>query len=311
MVQTHRLKKKIIVIGGPTCVGKSGYAVELARKYNGEIISADSVQIYKCLNIGSGKITKEEMKGIPHHMLDIIGPLDSFTVIDFVEQADKLIDEITSRGKLPIIVGGTGFYIDMLLNGYTAEEVEPNYELRERMHILEELNGKGYLRSFVRALDPNSKLDSADMPRLERQLEIHLSPTADEEEDGPIKEKYDALLIIMDAERSILHEYASKRIAKMLNDGLLDEVRSLYRFRRFKCMTSVGYREAVDGIEMQLSKGEIASMMEDSYHNLIKRQQAYFRWIKCSNKIYLYNHNAKNTNLAVKEFVKNGHKTAH
>ena len=122
MVQANSMtnnKEKIIVIGGPTCIGKSDYAVELALKYNGEVVGADSVQVYKYFDIGSGKITEFEMKGVPHHLISIKDPRESFTVVDFLDEAKRTITDIIQRNKLPIIVGGTGFYINSLLHTYT------------------------------------------------------------------------------------------------------------------------------------------------------------------------------------------------
>lgn len=303
MVQENSLKERIIVIGGPTCVGKSAYAVKLAKKYNGEIISADSVQIYQGLDIGSGKITKEEMCGIPHYMLDIIDPLTSFTVVDFVERAAEYISDIISRGKLPIVVGGTGFYINALLNGYSCGASGPNYEFRERMHVLQELKGDGYLVEALKALEPETQLSDSDTPRIERQLEILLSPDCEESESSTCYEAYDALLIIMDADRNLLDALAEKRINYMLDNGLIEEVRRMKKFWKFSCMSTVGYKEVITGLECGMDKEEIAELMQTSYHGLIKKQQTFFNWLRWGNKIYAYNGEMKNVNKAVKEFL--------
>lgn len=302
MVQENSVKERIIAIGGPTCVGKSAFAVKLARKYNGEIISADSVQIYRGLDIGSGKITEKEMRGIPHYMLSIIDPLTPFTVVDFVQKASEHISDIISRGKLPIVVGGTGFYLNALLNGYSCGDTEPNYELRERMHTLQEIKDCGYLGNVLTKLDTTTTLHANDTPRLERQLETIVS-SGNEGDDATCYEAYDALLIIMDANRSILDDLAAKRIDYMLDHGLLEEVMRMKKFWKFSCMSTVGYREVVAGLECGLDKASIADLMRDSYHGLIKKQQIFFNWMRLSNEVYSYNGDMKAVNKAVKEFL--------
>lgn len=156
MVQKNCLNKLIIIVG-PTGVGKSDYGVDVALNHNGEIINADSVQIYKGLDIGSGKIKKEEMKGVPHHLLSLIDPSEQFTVVDFSNKAKECIKDIQSRGKLPIVVGGTGFYVNALLHDYDCGDAGPDYELRDRLRKLEEENGEGYLAELLYSLKPDRK----------------------------------------------------------------------------------------------------------------------------------------------------------
>lgn len=308
MVQENSLKKeRILVIGGPTGVGKSAYAVQVALKYNGEIISADSVQVYKNLDIGSGKITKEEMQGIPHHLIDVIEPTQEFSVVNFIERAKNCITDIISRGKLPIIVGGTGFYINALLHGYSCGNNGPDYELRDRLMRLEKTHGKGYLYNRLTEIDKNTAVRKNDMPRIVRQLELMLRPPAADAEDTPIySDMYDALLIVMDADRDKLDDIAVKRIDKMFEDGLMREVRNLENFYTCRALLSVGYSDVKTGIMHGFSDDEIKSMMHLNYHRLIKKQQTFFRWLKWDNKVILYNWNTTEADKAIKEFVQNG-----
>ena len=308
MVQADSLTpalEKIIVIGGPTCIGKSDYGVELALKYHGEIISADSVQIYRGLNIGSGKLTAEEMRGVPHYMIDVVDPEDSFTVVDFTTRARALITDIISRGKLPIVVGGTGFYINALLHGYKCGKAAPNKELRENLRRLEAENYKGYLYDMLLRFNPHTKVKPNDMQRIERQLEIYLSPDAKTSNDEPESiDMYDALLIVMNADRKKLDELAAKRIKKMFDAGLVDEVRGLASKSKYACMSSVGYKDVLLGLSCGMTREETEECMRSSYHGLIKKQQTFFRWIKWDNKVIAYDGDLTEANIAVKNFLK-------
>lgn len=299
------LKERIIVIGGPTCIGKSDYAVELATKLDGEIISADSIQIYRGLDIGSGKITKQEMRGVPHHMIDIVDPEDPFTVVDFTTRAGELIRDIILRGKMPIIVGGTGFYINALLHGYKCGKAKPNPVLRQHLRDLEAKNGKGYLYDMLLRVNPHTKVKANDMPRIERQLEIHLSADDDNDDDEPDStDLYDALLIIMNADRSKLDALAAKRISKMFDLGLVEEVKKLRPKSKYACMSSVGYKDVLVGLSCGMPREEMEESMRSSYHALIKKQQTFFRWIKWENKVVIYDGDDREANAAIEEFLR-------
>lgn len=307
MVQAHsvkRAKEKIVVIGGPTGIGKSAYGVELALRYNGEIISADSIQIYRGLNIGSGKITAEEMRGVPHHMLDIIDPEDEFTVVDFTERAQKLITDIISRGKVPMIVGGTGFYINALLHGYKCGRAKPNKQLRTHLRELE-AERKGTLYEMLLRFNPHTKVRENDMPRIERQLEIYLTPEEDKTDEEPESiDLYDALLIVMNADRKKLDALAAERISKMFDAGLIEEVKGLAPKSKYQCMSSVGYKDVLTGLSCDMTRQEMEESMRASYHGLIKKQQTFFRWIKWDNKVIVYDGDTTDADRAIGEFLK-------
>ncbi|MBP5593181.1 MAG: tRNA (adenosine(37)-N6)-dimethylallyltransferase MiaA [Clostridia bacterium] len=300
MVQKNCLNKLIIIVG-PTGVGKSDYGVDVALNHNGEIINADSVQIYKGLDIGSGKIKKEEMKGVPHHLLSLIDPSEQFTVVDFSNKAKECIKDIQSRGKLPIVVGGTGFYVNALLHDYDCGDAGPDYELRDRLRKLEEENGEGYLAELLYSLKPDSTVEKKDTKRVIRQLELYYS---DKKDSSPKNnDKLDALLIIMDADRKELDKRAEIRIRKMFSAGLVDEVKSLKDYFSCRITDSIGYKEVKLGLENNLSEEEIIDMMKLNYHRLIKKQQTFFRWIKWDNKLIINNWDFSQAEEKIKEFL--------
>ena len=305
MVQTNSVinKERIIVIAGPTGVGKSAYGVEIAKKYNGEVISADSVQIYKGLDVGSGKISQDEMHGVPHHMLDIAEPYEYFTVVQYIDTARTIIADIIHRGKVPIIVGGTGFYINALLHGYSCGNAGPDLKLRERLN---ELGNSGVdLHEKLLEIDPTSGIMKNDIFRVTRQLELLLSPTYDNDENSDYADMYDALLIILDADRAKLDEYAEKRIRQMISAGFIDEVRGLKRYFGMKPLDTVGYKEMRYYVQNEdsITIEETISDMKLSYHGLIKKQQTFLRWIKWDNKVVAMNSDRKSANAAIKKFL--------
>ncbi len=218
------MRENVLVIVGPTATGKSELAVKLAKKWNGEVISADSRQVYKGLDIGTGKITTEEMKGIPHHLIDVVNPKKKFTVTDFKKLADKKIEEILDRGKLPIICGGTGFYIDAVVNGIILPEVPPNSKLREELDkktttelvkILEKLD-----KSRAENIDINNKV------RLIRAIEIakSLGKVPKLRTTPP---KYNFVKIGLNLPKEELNKKIQKRVKQMFKDGLLKEIEEL------------------------------------------------------------------------------------
>ena len=298
-------KEKIIIIGGPTCIGKSDYAVEVALRCNGEIIGADSVQVYKYLNIGSGKITTEEMKGVTHYLIDLKDPTEPFTVVDFMNEIKPIISDVISRGKIPIIVGGTGFYINALLHGYNCGHAGPNDKIREKLRSAEHFYGEGYLYDMLKKIEPDTLVRQNDLPRITRRLELYFSPYADEEEIIPqSSDVYDALLVVMDADREKLDLKAEKRISMMMDMGFLDEVKSLEKYAECRCMASVGYAEALLGLSCGMTRAEITEHMKQSYHAIIKKQQSFFRWLRWDNRVNVYNWDYTNSNKEITEFLK-------
>lgn len=216
--------QKVIVVAGPTSSGKSDFAVELAHNCNGEIISADSRQIYKGLDIGTGKITKKEMRGIPHHMLDVLSPGEPFSVSEYKRMASPILEDILARGKTPIICGGTGQYIDALIYNQTLPKVPPNARLREELSYLatEELSKK------LRMLDEErwSTIDKHNRVRLIRAIEIASSFGKVPKLTTP-KLFYRTTMYLLSPTRELMHERITKRLLKRFDEGMVEEVKQL------------------------------------------------------------------------------------
>lgn len=279
-------KTKIVIIGGPTATGKTALSVELAKMHNGEIISADSVQIYKKLDIGSAKPTKDEMAGIPHHMIDIIEPTDTFSVADFVERAKEYIKDISSRGKLPIIVGGTGLYISSLVDNVSFAEAETDLSLREELNKKAEKIGAEALHAELSEIDADAaeNIHPNNIKRVVRALEIYYSTGKTMTEHNAVSKivpsPYDARMYALTAEREVIYNRINKRVDIMVNDGLFTEVESLLNSgvtRDMQSMQGIGYKEIVSYFEGELSKDEAVSAVKQNSRRYAKRQLTWFR----------------------------------
>lgn len=304
------MKNKVIVVAGPTAVGKTKYAIELAKKNNGEIVSLDSVQVYKYLDIGSGKVTKAEMDGIPHYMIDVVEPSVNLNVKEFKDMAVKYIDDIINRGKTPILVGGTGFYIRAILfdTDFLEEDEELHYKVREELYS--ELDSKGidilYNRLKEVDLESYMKIPIGNVTRIIRALEfykLHGFPISKHNLIERIKEsKYDYDFYVLNMDRDKLYEKINKRVDKMVEDGLLMEVKKLIDMgidANSNAMKSIGYkelynfcldRENFDIIkfdqETKIKLENKIELIKKDTRNYAKRQLTWFRaqkniiWIK-------------------------------
>lgn len=267
---------KIIVVCGPTATGKSDYAVELAKKVHGEIISADSRQVYKGLDIGSGKITTKEMQRIPHHLLDVADPKDIFSVTQFQTLATKAIEEIIARGHTPIICGGTGLYIDAVVYRTTFPAVEPNDELRES---LEEFSTEE-LAEKLEALDPRryTEIDTKNKVRLIRAIEIAT-------ELGSVPEvtrtpQYDVEWHYLDFDDEILKKRIHDRLLKRMDMGMVEEVQRLHSEEiSWERLESLGleYRYLALYLQEKLSKEDMLTQLEFAIWHYAKRQRTWFK----------------------------------
>jgi len=269
-------KPFVIAIVGPTAIGKSDYAVKLAKKIGGEIISADSRQVYKGLNIGSGKVTEKEMGGIPHHMLDIANPKKVFSVHDYKKKSEKKIADILKRGKTPIIVGGTGFYIDSLLGNISLPEVPPNKGLRRKL----EKETKEKLFSDLQKLDKvrAKVIDKNNKVRLIRALEI--INAIGKVPKAKIKSPYKVLWVGINTDRVELRKRIEKRLKLRLEQGMIEEVENLHKNGlSYKRMDELGleYKYSAMLIQKKLTKDEFFKILSDKIYQYAMRQITWFK----------------------------------
>lgn len=276
----------IFILAGPTAVGKTNISISLAKKLQGEIISADSMQIYKKMDIGSAKINVEEMQGIPHHMIDIVDPKEDFSVAMFQEKAEKLIKDIKCRGNLPMIVGGTGFYINSLIYNYNFANTNRDEEYRQHLEALAEEKGKDFVHNLLKEVDLESynKLYPNDLKRVIRALEVYkvtgksISQFAKEEDvfNIPYKVHY----YVLNMNRDELYDRINKRVDIMMEKGLIEEVIRLQKegyTSDMQSMKGIGYKEILYYLEGQISLERAIEMIKQFSRNYAKRQLTWFR----------------------------------
>ena len=272
--------KDCVIITGPTAVGKSEIAVDVAKNLGGEIISADSMQIYKGLNIGSGKIKEEDMQGIPHHLLDIKNINDSYCVANFCEDAKSLLLDISSRDKVPIIVGGTGLYIKALVSNYDYGGVQCNEAIRNELEKIAEEKGLEFLYEELKKNAPEraEKISPNDKKRIIRALEIFLQNSS--EIKSKIQVDYNYKIFVLNMDRKCLYERINRRVEMMFENGLLEEFESLlskgYK-RESLSGKGIGYAELFDYKEGKISYAEAVDKIKQHSRNYAKRQLTFFR----------------------------------
>lgn len=280
-------KPFLIVLVGPTAVGKTEFSIELAKKVNGEIISGDSMQVYKQMDIGTAKITQDEMSGVPHHMIDILEPDENFSAYEFKNRAQRLIKEITTRGRVPIIAGGTGLYIQSLIYNYDFEDEtiseQKSLEIEAKLSELDQLSNEAlhqYLASFdeVSAQDihPNNR------KRVRRAIQYYLKTKkllSSRKKVQQFTENYDTLLLGIEMSRDILYQRINKRVDIMLERGLLSEVQQLVDngYETSQSMQAIGYKEIVPVIKQELSLDEATEKLKQHSRNYAKRQMTWFK----------------------------------
>ena len=270
--------KKVIFILGPTAVGKTYMSVNLAKSLGGEIISADSVQIYKGLDIGSAKVTEQEKQGITHYVIDILEPEQEFSVFDFVEYTKQKIDEILSHGKIPIVVGGTGLYVKALTLGYNFGGASYDKDLREKLENLAKEKGNDYLFDMLRQKDENlaQKTDKNNTVRLVRALEIALADGEKLEQ----KTDLDSLVFALVRDRQKLYDDINRRVDIMIENGLVSEVERLKKMGLTKdnqSMRAIGYKEVLDYLDGQYDFDRMVELVKQHSRNYAKRQMTFLR----------------------------------
>lgn len=280
------MKQKLLVIGGPTAVGKTDLSIKLAQKLNGEIISADSMQIYKYMDIGSAKVTEEEMQGIKHHLIDVIEPDVPFSVADFKEYGEYAINNIISKEKLPIISGGTGLYINSLTCNMTFTEAEKDEEYREYLEGLALEKGNEYIHEMLNEIDPISYKDihPNNRKRVIRALEVYKltkNPFSSYNVgDDFYNSEYDVFYYVLTMDRQKLYDRINKRVDIMLKRGLLDEcirLKEMGYTSDIQSMQGIGYKEIFYYLEGEISLPDAIDMIKQGSRNYAKRQLTWFR----------------------------------
>lgn len=282
MVQENSLKNKIIIICGPTASGKTALAVQVAKLLNSEVISADSMYIYKGLNIGTAKPTTQEMDGIKHHMIDVVSPFESFSVSDYKKLAQPIIDHLISKNKIPVICGGTGFYINSILYELSYGNSQSNLFAREKYNNLAKEHGNEYVYNILKEVDPLSanKLHYNDLKRVIRALEIYESGYKKSDICDSLDSKYDYHAFSINHERDVLYERINMRVENMINNGLIEETKSLIDMgidNTHQCMQAIGYKELFDYFNGNATKEQVVELIKLNTRHYAKRQITFFK----------------------------------
>ena len=278
-------KPNVIVICGPTASGKTALSIELAKKINGEIVSADSMQIYKYMDIGSAKPTKEEMSGIKHYMLDFVEPDIRYSVAEYKKTAEKAIDEILSKGKTPIVVGGTGLYVDSLIYGIEYNEIKLDENYRKELEKFAEENGLEELYNKALQIDSTAmeKISRNDKKRILRVLEIYhetgKTKTQLEIESRQKGVRYNYIVFAINMDREKLYERINLRVDKMIEAGLIEEVQQLISKYNVMptAMQGLGYKETKEFLDGKIQKEEMIEKIKLETRRYAKRQLTWFR----------------------------------
>ena len=302
-------KPKVIVICGPTASGKTALSLELAKRINGEVVSVDSMQIYKDMDIGSAKVTKEEMQGIKHYLVDCVSPDERYSVANYKLDAKKAIEEILKKGKTPIVVGGTGLYIDALIYEIEYQDIKINESYRKELESIKQNQGLEVLYERALKIDPEAmkKISPNDSKRIMRVLEIYEATgknKTEQEAESRLKEipyNYKVFAITMDREK--LYERINKRVDIMIENGLIEEVKELLKkYKEFPtAMQALGYKEVKEYLDGELTKQEMIDKIKQESRRYAKRQLTWFRKNKQTIWIDGLNDMQKNINIILEE----------
>lgn len=280
------MKRPLIVLTGPTAVGKTALSISLAKAVNGEIISADSMQVYRHMDIGSAKIRPDEMQGVPHYLVDVLEPTEDFHIVKFQQMAKSAMDEIYAKGKIPILVGGTGFYIQAVTRDIDFTEAEQEDGYRKELEQLAAEKGNEYLHERLKAVDPKSaeQIHANNVKRVIRALEFyHQNGTpisAHNQEQKEQTSPYALAYFVLNAPRDLLYERIDKRVDAMMKDGLLEEVKQLKEMglkRGMVSMQGLGYKEILDYLDGLFPLEEAVRVLKRDTRHFAKRQLTWFR----------------------------------
>lgn len=300
------MKPKVIVIAGPTASGKTALSIELAKQINGEIISSDSMQIYKDMNIGTAKVTPEEMQGIKHYLIDNVLPTERYSVSNFKKDSENAIEEILKKGKVPIVAGGTGLYIDSLIYGIEYQEMEFDEEYRESlMKKAETEEGLKKLYDCAKSIDEEAvaRISPNDKKRIIRILEIYKATGKNKTEQERLSRinglKYDFKVFAINMEREKLYERINRRVDIMIEQGLVEEVKNLKE--KYDCfptaMQGLGYKEVVQYLNKECTYDEMIEKIKQETRRYAKRQLTWFR--KNKETIWLDSENGVQNNINI------------
>lgn len=278
-------KPKVIVICGPTASGKTALSIELAKKINGEIISSDSMQIYKDMDIGTAKPSKEEMQGVKHYLLDFVEPNKRYSVAEFKKDAEQAIEEILANGKTPIVVGGTGLYVDSLIYGIEYQDIQLDEKYRQELEEKASKEGLEKLYEEAQKIDPQAmgKISQNDKKRILRVLEIYKATgktkTEQEIESRKNGVKYDYKVFAINIDREILYDRINKRVDIMIEQGLIKEVEELLeKYKEFPtAMQGLGYKEVVEYLQGETTQDEMIEKLKMETRRYAKRQITWFK----------------------------------
>lgn len=280
------MKEKLCVLTGPTGIGKTKLSLDIAEELDAEIISADSMQIYKYMNIGTAKVDSSEASRIPHHLIDIVYPDEEFSVSDFMKKAKSKITDINSRGKLPLLVGGTGLYINSLVYDLNFAKTAYDEEVREKYENLANEYGLDYVHNLLEDIDPEraKKIHENDIKRVIRALEIYelTGKTMSEYNKDFRKENtdYDLTMICLNMDRQELYNHINKRVDKMVEKGLIDEVKKLLDMGydpESTALQGIGYKELISYLDGEISLDDSLALIKQKSRNYAKRQLTWFR----------------------------------
>lgn len=278
-------KPKVIVICGPTASGKTALSIELAKQIDGEIISCDSMQIYKDMNIGTAKPDEEEKQGIKHYLMDFVSPDERYSVADFKRDATRAIKEILNKGKMPIIVGGTGLYVDSMIYGIEYNEIDVDEKYRKQLEERINKEGLEILYQEAKKIDPIAikKISHNDKKRIMRILEIYKATgktkTEQEKESRKNEVEFDYKVFAINMDREKLYERINKRVDIMIDKGLIEEVKSLKsKYNKFPtAMQGLGYKEVVKYLEKEYDRETMVDIIKQETRRYAKRQLTWFR----------------------------------
>ncbi len=280
------MKQPLIILTGPTASGKTALSVELAKRIGGEIISADSMQVYRHMDVGSAKVTVEEMDGVPHHLTDVLDPQDSFNVFVFQEMAKEAMKKIYANGHIPIVAGGTGFYIQALLYDIDFTENDGDMEYRHKLETMASEQGPEVLHAMLKEVDPPSAeaIHANNVKRVIRALEFYEKTgqrISDHNEEERQKESpYNFAYYVLNMDRAKLYSRIDQRVDKMLQDGLEEEVKNLKAMgctREMVSMQGLGYKEILDYLNGELSLDEAVYILKRDTRHFAKRQLTWFK----------------------------------